>query len=97
MLSWLRRWWRRPSLEHLEVFLYTRQGCHLCEDALTPLEQARQRYGFRLTLRDVDTDPAWQTAFGEQVPVVEVAGKVRFRGRVNPVLLERLLRGLARS
>jgi len=92
--KWLRRWWRPPKREAVEVVLYTRQGCHLCEDALAPLEQARRRYGFRLTLRDVDTDAAWKAAFGEEVPVVEVDGKVRFRGRINVVLLTRLLEQL---
>jgi glutaredoxin len=93
----LRSWWRRPSLGRVEVVLYTRQGCHLCEDALRPLEAARGRYGFRLVIRDVDTDSGWKESHGEWVPVVAVDGKVRFRGRVNEVLLERLLRGMARG
>ncbi len=40
---------------------------------------------------DVDADPQLAAQFGECVPVVTVNGKIRFRGRVNPVLLERLL------
>jgi hypothetical protein len=58
------------------------------------LEAARVRHGFRLVIRDVDSDPAWTEAHGEHVPVVAVDGKIRFRGRVNEVLLERLLTGL---
>jgi glutaredoxin len=95
--KWLRNWWHRPALAGVEVVLYTRQGCHLCQEALSPLEKARERHGFRLTVRDVDSDPTWLAAHGEQVPVVEVAGKVRFRGRVNEVLLERLLAALQRG
>ena len=39
----------------------------------------------------MDTDPDLVSAYGMTVPVVAVAGKVRFKGVVNPVLLERLL------
>jgi Glutaredoxin-like domain (DUF836) len=89
-----RAWWRRQQLPAPDVVLYTRQGCHLCEDAWGELAAARQRYGFRLSLVDVDSDPRLVTEHGEHVPVVTVNGLVRFRGRVNRVLLERLLRAL---
>ncbi len=72
--------------------MYTRRGCHLCETAWARLEEARQRYGFVLRAQDVDADPHLAAAHGDCVPVVTVNGKVRFRGVVNPVLLERLLR-----
>jgi Glutaredoxin-like domain (DUF836) len=77
--------------------MYTRAGCHLCDDAWELLREFQRRWGFVLSQRDVDGDPAWAAAYGECVPVVEVNGKVRFRGRVNPVLLERLLRGMKRN
>jgi hypothetical protein len=89
------RWLRAPLLGHLHFMLYTRQGCHLCEAALERLETARRRWGFVLTEADVDADPTLAEQFGECVPVVSVNGKVRFRGEVNPVLLERLLRAEA--
>jgi hypothetical protein len=76
--------------------MYTRRGCHLCEVAWGRLEAARRRYGFRLTARDVDADPGLAAEHGQCVPVVTVNGKVRFRGGVNPALLERLLRAEAR-
>jgi hypothetical protein len=72
--------------------MYTRRGCHLCDAAWVRLEQARRRYGFRLSAADVDASPELAAAFGQCVPVVTVNGKVRFRGAVNTVLLARLLR-----
>jgi glutaredoxin len=87
-------WWRgrRRGWERLSVVMYTRRGCHLCEAAWERLDEARRRYGFALTARDVDADPRLVAEHGDCVPVVTVNGKVRFRGAVNPVLLERLLR-----
>jgi hypothetical protein len=73
--------------------MYTRQGCHLCEEAWAILQAAQKKYSFRLRQVDVDTDPALVEQHGLHVPVVTVDGVVRFRGRVNAVLLRRLLRG----
>ena len=67
--------------------LYTRKGCHLCDDALKTLET----YGFDVTLIDIDQDPQLVEQFCDCVPVVEIDGKIRFRGEVNEVLLLRLL------
>ncbi|MBM4071898.1 MAG: glutaredoxin family protein [Planctomycetes bacterium] len=75
----------------MHFLVYTRTGCHLCEDAWTLLEDAQESHGFSLEAIDVDSDPELVTQFGECVPVVVVDGKVRFRGQVNPVLLKRLL------
>lgn len=93
--SWLWVWFRPrrlPRLDHLEVILYTRRGCHLCEAAWEQLRREQRRYGFRLAAVDVDTDPKLIQSHGEHVPVVAVNGKVRFRGAVNPMLWRRLLR-----
>jgi glutaredoxin len=100
MLGWLWGWWRgrrRGALTHLRVVMYTRRGCHLCEDAWALLERERQRRGFALEAVDVDTDPELAARYGPEVPVVTVGGKVRFRGAVNPHLLARLLRAEARA
>jgi hypothetical protein len=93
--TWLERWWRKgrgPRLGHWQVMLYTRQGCCLCDQAWAQLDQARRDYGFALDAVDVDTDPDLASRYGECVPVVLINGRVRFRGRINPILLRRLLR-----
>jgi glutaredoxin len=81
----------------VEVVLLTRAGCHLCADAWQLLEKEQQRYGFRLSARDVDARPELAARHGEQVPLVIVNGKVRLWGRINAVLLRRLLRAERRS
>ena len=69
------------------VVLYTRDGCHLCDEAL----QILMRHGIKPQEVDIDEDPDLVQQFGECVPVVTINGAVRFRGRVNEVLLRRLL------
>jgi glutaredoxin len=77
----------------VEVTLYTRNGCHLCDDA----HELLLAQGLNPRLVDIDADPALREKFNVCVPVVEIDGKVRFRGRVEPVLLRRLLAGQTRD
>jgi glutaredoxin len=70
-----------------QVTIYTRAGCHLCDDARELLE----RYGLSPELIDIDADPALRERYTTCVPVVIIDGKERFRGKVNEVLLRRLL------
>jgi glutaredoxin len=71
-----------------DVVLYTRRGCHLCDQAAEIL----LRHGLQPRMVDIDCEPALRDKFDTCVPVVEIDGQVRFRGRVNEVLLRRLLR-----
>ena len=71
----------------MQIVLYTRTGCHLCDDALAVLK----RHGLSPRLVDIDSEPALRERYNECVPVVEIDGKERFRGRVNETLLSRLL------
>src|SRR5262245_43281264 len=89
--GWWWGWWRGAARPGWRVVLLTRAGCHLCDDAWAELERARRRHGFALAKVDVDGDPELARQYGLEVPVVLVNDRVRFRGRVNRALLERLL------
>jgi glutaredoxin len=76
-----------------KVVLYTRDDCHLCDDAHKLLTE----HGLRPTCVDVDRDSQLRAAYGNCVPVVEVDGKIRFRGRIERRLLRRLLRHVVQA
>ena len=69
------------------VVLYTRAGCHLCDEARDLLI----RHGLRPESVDIDADAELRERYDTCVPVVVIDGVERFRGRVNEVLLRRLL------
>lgn len=74
------------------VVLYTRRGCHLCEEVRATLAAQGERLPPIIEVDiDDDDDAALKQRFSDCVPVVEIDGKIRFRGRVNPVLLRRLI------
>ncbi len=70
-----------------EVIVYTRQNCPLCDEAVALLE----RHRLSPQVVDIDTDPTLAERYNCCVPVVVLDGIVRFRGRVNEVLLRRQL------
>lgn len=82
----------RPGQRFRSVVLYTRENCHLCDDVKHLLRSYRHWLP-ALTEVDIDADPELQEKFNTCVPVVECDGKVRFRGRVDEVLLRRLIEG----
>jgi glutaredoxin len=71
-----------------DVVLYTRSGCHLCEET----REALVRQGLQPRLVDIDQDPELRRRYDQCVPVVAIDGRERFRGRVNERLLRRLLK-----
>ncbi len=70
-----------------QVLLFTRAGCHLCEEA----EALLVRYGLSPQKLDVDSSPELREKYDTCVPVIVIDGRERFRGQVNEVLLKRLL------
>ena len=82
----------RPGIRFQHMQMYTRVGCHLCDDAAAVLEQHR-RWLPRIVTIDVDTDARLRAIYGDCVPVVTCDGRVRFKGRVPVALLRRLIEG----
>jgi len=71
----------------VRVILYTRSGCHLCDQAAQTLAEQGQQ----VQAIDIDANAELRKRWGTCVPVVEIDGKVRFRGKVDPILLRRIV------
>ena len=56
----------------LTVTLYTRDDCHLCDQAKADLDSLKNKIPHRLVEVDIDSDPALQKAYGQTIPVIEV-------------------------
>jgi glutaredoxin len=59
-----------------QVILYTRQDCHLCDDAAEMLDDLAAELRFTITTIDIDTDEAFLARYNDVVPVIVVADKV---------------------
>ncbi len=60
----------------VSVTLYTRQGCHLCEDAATALAALARELPIEVTPVDIDLDMDLLRRFNDVAPAIAVAGEV---------------------
>ena len=56
----------------INLTLYTRRGCHLCEDVKADLASLQETHPHRLAEIDIDSDPALVATYGDAIPVLEV-------------------------
>ena len=75
------------------VVLYSRAGCHLCEEA----EAHVRRIAPDLPVVDIDTDPALTARYTVRVPVVEVDGREVAELQVDPAAVRAAVRAARRA
>ncbi len=74
-----------------DVTLYTRLGCHLCEEAKAQMTPLLREFGARLLEVSIDADPVLRERYTNDVPVIFLGGRKVAKHRVNMAQLRRLL------
>ncbi len=69
----------------MSLVFVTRQGCHLCDEALSLLRSL----GHEPELADVDSDDRLHDLYGWRVPVVLLDGRIVAEGRIGRQQLEK--------
>jgi glutaredoxin len=90
-------WFKKAQSRKAVVVMYTRSGCSLCDTAWKLLEDLARRYPLSLKTVDIAVDEELTRRFGERIPVIEVNGEERMWGRINAMMLERLLKAQTRA
>ena len=75
--------------------LYSRPGCHLCDDARAALERVRARAPFTLREVNIETDDSLHSRYLERIPVVALGDEELFDFFVDEAALEDRLYRLA--
>jgi len=65
------------------VTLFTRAGCHLCDDAKQVIAAARARADFDYEELDIDADPELRRLYNEEVPVIAIDRRKAFKYRLD--------------
>lgn len=73
------------------VTLYTRAGCHLCDEAKREIAEARKAAAFEYEELDIDSDAQLASLYSEQVPVIAIDGRKAFKYRLTAADLLRKL------
>jgi glutaredoxin len=66
-----------------QVLLYTRPGCHLCEEAKREIAAAGCSDQYELEEINIDDDPALVERYGWEIPVVTINGIKAFKYRLT--------------
>jgi len=75
------------------VTLYSRPGCHLCDDARAVIARVCADLGEEYVELDIDADEALQRRYGDEVPVTLVDGRQHDFWRVDETRLRTALGG----
>lgn len=74
---------------HLE--LYSRPGCHLCDDLRVLCERLSGEFPLQLTEVNIETDPGLLVRYDREVPVLFINGRKAVKYRTTEASLRRLL------
>ena len=75
----------------IELTLYSRPGCHLCDDMKAVVMRVASTLAIRLTETDISGDPELEQRYGLQIPVLTFRGKTIAKARVAEEGLRRIL------
>jgi glutaredoxin len=66
-----------------EVTLYTRPGCHLCEEAKAAIAPLLREFGATLHEVNVENDAVLEKRYGWDIPVIFVGARKAAKHRVD--------------
>ncbi len=75
-----------------EITMYTREGCHLCEEAKAAITPLLSEFNAKLREVNIDQDPLLIERYNDDVPVIFVGARLFAQHRVDPVLLRSRLK-----
>ena len=78
----------------IHVEIYSRPGCHLCDEAKEVIDRVRLRFPFAFRVINIETDPDLEKAYREQIPVVFINGNKAFKYHVDERELEKKVKKL---
>jgi glutaredoxin len=81
----------------LDVTLYTRPGCHLCEEAKAQIAPLLAAAGGKLREVNIDADPVLRARYDFDVPVLFLGARKVAKHRVDPAQFRRQLKEAARE
>lgn len=75
-----------------EVTLYTRPGCHLCEEAKATIAPLLREFGASLREVNIEKDEVLEERYGWDIPVIFIGARKGAKHRVDVEQFRRRLR-----
>jgi glutaredoxin len=85
--------WQEVSMSKVHVIIYSRPGCHLCDEAKAAILSAGCTDLFTLEEVNIESDDELLRKYKYDIPVIAINGVETFIHRVNPRDFIRVIRG----
>lgn len=85
---------KRDIDKEIQIKMYSRPDCHLCDKAHLVIEQARSQHIFNFQVVNIEGDSELEAAYGKEIPVICINGDRAFKHEVDPSELKRKLERL---
>ncbi len=72
------------DLNKARVIIYSRPGCHLCDEAKAAIENLNCSDRFTLEVVNIESDDQLLKKYQYDIPVVTIDGVEAFKHRVDP-------------
>jgi len=82
---------RIPGCGPRDITLYTRPGCHLCEEAKAAIAPLLREFGAVLREVNIDEDPVLKERYGWDIPVILIGQRKAAKHRVDLAQFRRQL------
>jgi glutaredoxin len=76
--------WQEVSMSKLHVIIYSRPGCHLCDEAKAAIINAGCSDRFTLEEVNIESDEELLRKYKYDIPVIAIDGVESFIHRVDP-------------
>lgn len=96
-MRWLPDWKRRRTDRRpaptppIELTIFTRADCHLCDEMKAEIARAGVAHLYTLLEVDIDRDPRLVDEYGRSIPVLAIGGRAVFKGRLTVAAFRRKL------
>ena len=77
----------------IAVTLYSRPGCHLCDDMKAIVDRVARSVPLNVDIVDISTDPQLEARYGLEIPVLLIDGRKAAKYRVSENELRRIIQG----
>ena len=77
--------------------IYSRPGCHLCEEMKAIVAPLAREVDATVQEIDIESDPALEAQYGQEIPVLFINGRKAFKYRVSARELRARLQREAKS
>ena len=80
-------------MQKTRVTIYSRPGCHLCDEAKTAIENSNCSDHFTLQVVNIESDEELLKKYKYDIPVIAIDGVEEFIHRVDPKEFRRRILG----